>query len=552
MSIFDNFPLSNAYTINLDWILKKIREIEKYVQDYTAVNKVAYAGVWDITKQYPQWALVTDGDTSWLSNKPVPVGIPLENTEYWQKLADLDPRIAGIIVQLSNVEKQLSDVEKTLVEVRNDMPKVYANVAEMQKSDVKIGNIAITQGFYSVNDGGDGIYVISDEEPNGFNKLRCVNGCATLINDDGNIARYGAENGKSIDDILDFAKSKNFLKIPIGTYKITRTHAVENMEIAGTDRKNSILSIVGNDIVMFTLGIHCTMRNFTVSSDIVGKNTAFETTGSFDWFEDVSVKDVYKAFAVKCSNVTLLNVFTYNIYHDCVELNSDSSDVVNVNITSCRFWGHQPGGCRGIYVGGTGNATEGLKVANTDIDFCDNGIEIRRHFLEFEFVNVVVDQIYRNGFVIENDGIASRGLSVTNCYFGRNGNAKTTDYLGANIFGKGELSSVKFTNCFFDIGNAATFRSLYNEQTQDFKAWFISGCTFIAPESGEPNLIIDSVNGLLIDKCYFPNSGTTLCVNLANNKGLSGSKGNIDRCVCTDVDKILVSAIYTKTNIYTL
>lgn len=110
MSTFDSFPLMNAYSVNLDWILKKIRELEEYVRNYTAINNVAYAGVWDITKQYPQWAIVTNGETSWLSLRPVPAGIPLENADYWQKLADLDPRIAGIIVQLSKVEKQITAI----------------------------------------------------------------------------------------------------------------------------------------------------------------------------------------------------------------------------------------------------------------------------------------------------------------------------------------------------------------------------------------------------------------------------------------------------------
>lgn len=114
MSIFDNFPLINAYSVNLDWIIKKIIEIEEYVRNYTAVNKVAYAGVWDITKQYPQWALVTDGNTSWLSNKPVPVGIPLENAEYWQKLADLDPRIAGIIVAIDKLTKDIASTNNNV------------------------------------------------------------------------------------------------------------------------------------------------------------------------------------------------------------------------------------------------------------------------------------------------------------------------------------------------------------------------------------------------------------------------------------------------------
>ena len=107
MGLFDSFPLSNAYSVNLDWIMKKIKEVEEFVKNYAAVNKVAYAGVWDITKQYPQWALVTDGETSWLSNKPVPVGIPLDNADYWQKLADLDPRISGIVVQLSELQRDV-------------------------------------------------------------------------------------------------------------------------------------------------------------------------------------------------------------------------------------------------------------------------------------------------------------------------------------------------------------------------------------------------------------------------------------------------------------
>lgn len=89
MGLFDSFPQSNAYSVNLDWIIKKMRELEEYVKNYTAVNNVAYAGIWDITKQYPQWAIVTDRDTSWMSLKPVPVGIPLENAEYWTILADI-------------------------------------------------------------------------------------------------------------------------------------------------------------------------------------------------------------------------------------------------------------------------------------------------------------------------------------------------------------------------------------------------------------------------------------------------------------------------------
>lgn len=109
MGFFDSFPYSNQHTLNLDWLIKKQRELEEYIKQYTAVNHVAYAGVWDITKQYPQWAVVSNGDKSYMSNKPVPAGIPIDNKEYWLHLADLDPRIGGIIAELDTLTKQLEN-----------------------------------------------------------------------------------------------------------------------------------------------------------------------------------------------------------------------------------------------------------------------------------------------------------------------------------------------------------------------------------------------------------------------------------------------------------
>lgn len=558
MGFFRNFPYTNFHEMNLDWLLEEMEKLKLYVEQYTAINKVEYGGIWDITKQYPRWTIVSNGDTTWLSLQPVPVGIALENADYWQKMADLDPRIAGIIVKISEIENEISEtnnnvskIQNEITEIGNKMIKVFENVADMQRAQINVGTVAITKGFHNAEDGGFGIYVLTNDTPNGFDKLRCLNGCANLINGDGNIARYGAKNGENIDEIIDFAKTKKFLLVPIGKYYISRNHTIENVKIGGFNREQTEIIVTGTEKVAFTLGIHCTVENLSISSVEVGENTAFETVGSYDWFENVTVKNMKVAFNVKCNSVTILNVFTYNIFFCCVQVDSTDRDVVNLNITSCRFWGHENGGARGIAVGGSGHATEGLKVANTDIDFCDNGIEITRHFLEFEFVNVIVDQIYKNSIIIVSDGVESSGLSFTNCYFGRNTNVETPNYVGANIYGAGVLSSVKFTNCYFNRGNEATFRTVYLSG-QDFKAWFISGCTFMAPVNGQPNLILDSISGLLVDKCYFPDNGTNYCANLANNKGLTGNKGNIDRCVCTDENKILVDPIYTRTNIYTV
>ena len=152
MGFFKNFPYTNFHEMNLDWVLKEIENLKVYIENYTAVNKVAYAGIWDITKQYPQWAIVTDGETSWLSLQSVPVGIPLENADYWQKLADLDPRIAGIIVQLSKIENDLKTTTEKTEENSNELGKL--KIATEENSN-ELGNLKIANvlDYGAIGDG---------------------------------------------------------------------------------------------------------------------------------------------------------------------------------------------------------------------------------------------------------------------------------------------------------------------------------------------------------------------------------------------------------------
>ena len=220
MSIFDSFPLMNAYSVNLDWILKKIRELEEYVRNYTAVNNVAYAGVWDITKQYPQWAFVTDGDASYLALQPVPVGIPIDNADYWQKLADLDPRISGIIVQLSKINSVAVNT-----------------VSDIKSLDADIGNMVFTSGFYTAGDGGGNAYVIRDNvtaDNMGIFATAKPGLFAVSISDDNNIAKYGASTTSDNSDIIAYVVAKfGSAFVPKGVYPCSKTIYLYNNDLIG-------------------------------------------------------------------------------------------------------------------------------------------------------------------------------------------------------------------------------------------------------------------------------------------------------------------------------
>ncbi|MBO5809656.1 MAG: SGNH/GDSL hydrolase family protein [Bacteroidales bacterium] len=101
------YPYTDTHELNLDWILKQIRLIANEVNEFEALNKITFAGVWDITSAYQAWTLVDDGaGNGYISLKPVPAGVDLSNTEYWQQVCnyaaiftDFDNRINALEAQ---------------------------------------------------------------------------------------------------------------------------------------------------------------------------------------------------------------------------------------------------------------------------------------------------------------------------------------------------------------------------------------------------------------------------------------------------------------------
>ena len=114
MAFWEQFPYTNFHDMNLDWLLKEVLSLRTRIEQYTAVNRVAYAGLWDITKQYPQWSLVSTGDKTYMSSKAVPLGVDITNDEYWIHLADIDPRINGILQDIDEIQTRINVINGIL------------------------------------------------------------------------------------------------------------------------------------------------------------------------------------------------------------------------------------------------------------------------------------------------------------------------------------------------------------------------------------------------------------------------------------------------------
>lgn len=87
--MFDNFfkkyPYQDYNAYNLDWLLCRMKKLNDDFDSFTISNKLKYANPinWSINKNYDPNTMVVNGNTAYISLKPVPPGVSINDTEYW-------------------------------------------------------------------------------------------------------------------------------------------------------------------------------------------------------------------------------------------------------------------------------------------------------------------------------------------------------------------------------------------------------------------------------------------------------------------------------------
>lgn len=88
------YPYVDPNRYNSDWVLNTISEYKEKIDNFVSLNTIKYANPirWNITTQYASNTIVIDPDTgtAYISSRPVPTGIELTNTDYWNVIFDLN------------------------------------------------------------------------------------------------------------------------------------------------------------------------------------------------------------------------------------------------------------------------------------------------------------------------------------------------------------------------------------------------------------------------------------------------------------------------------
>ena len=140
---WNKFPYSDFHEINLDWILAEIKKLHNEYNDFVAVNTIKDGGVWDVTKQYESWTVVTDGGHGYISVRPVPAGVALTNESYWKMIADFTIFWDALAEKVADLEDEMETLlDTTIPGINSDIDDLNDKVSLLMESGRKFIFIA--------------------------------------------------------------------------------------------------------------------------------------------------------------------------------------------------------------------------------------------------------------------------------------------------------------------------------------------------------------------------------------------------------------------------
>ena len=88
MSYFE-FPLTRTYDSDLGWLIRAMKKLIEDWENFSNMNSIKFADpiTWSIARNYePSTIVISEDGNGYISRKAVPVGVPLENEDYWTQI----------------------------------------------------------------------------------------------------------------------------------------------------------------------------------------------------------------------------------------------------------------------------------------------------------------------------------------------------------------------------------------------------------------------------------------------------------------------------------
>ena len=402
--MFNQYPYLNIQDLNLDYIIKAIKEMRYEVTNFVSINAIKYANPiqWNITTQYEKNTIVIDPvtGTAYISVAPVPAGVALTRPEYWTVVFDLGSfvtraaqnftsrwesdttltatfptntgewlvwgdvlykALSNIIagdtyVVGSNIEHfTIEDLYNTYLNTIAAILAIIGDLTDLTTSDTTSIVNAINSVVSDLGNLNNLPTVDKTSIVNSIieidNNVDAIDARLSIIEDSEpiNVLTLGIDNTGAIDcaDAINVALATNALYFPMGRYKITKPIvASHNIYGAGNSHGSTLPTHNNPARTLFVCD-----STFTGNAAIECNSDNSVMLKDFDIYlhgneHGIDIKPTTESTFNKIDRVTIINVDSYGVY---VDPTPNISKPVYIN--ECAIFGKEYSTSNGIYLG---------------------------------------------------------------------------------------------------------------------------------------------------------------------------------------------------------
>ena len=330
---------------------------------------------------------------------------------------------------------------------------IYDTVALMKAATLKNGMTVQTLGYYSINDGGHGEYVIVDDETlvDDGGLIHVLNNglrAKLIITNNVNIKQLGAVENEDISDIVESSLNKlGYSNLSEGIYKCNiNIDSDDYIKIRGNNTtlvpENSSYPIINIECNSITKLKSIESIIFNLDNNEIGLSIKLPAFVDNYYPQMINIKDIKgncaNTFTGKVINLEYLREFNIeNIYIKRLRGDDSSRTGTGIDCLSCMNLNIKDSNIgfldKAIYIHNGTMSSEGIQMDNVEMFFNNYGVyaisNSAKAILNLKIENCMIDQVQTSGILL--DGVTTS--SVLNNWIGTNEtNANSIDILSTN------------------------------------------------------------------------------------------------------------------------